>query len=274
MGKFATSWALTKASLQVVRQDKELLWLPVLSVLASIATFLLVSGVGLGLALIPGVRGDPLAFAWLAVVYLALAFVQVYFAAAVMEGAHQRLTGGDPTVNSAMRAAWAKKGRIFAWSVVVATVNLILSLLRERGGGAGRVAAAVGSIAWTIATYFVLPVILFENLGVGGSMDRSRQLLKKSWGESIIGSSGIGLVFGLCIFAIILLVALVVMTAGPLVGLPLVVLAFVAILVLASLSFVVQGVYRTALYRYATTGQAGGPFTPEQMVGAFTTRKA
>src|SRR5437868_13639536 len=53
MGRFARSWDLTKTSLRVVRSNKSLLWMPILSGIASIAVLLLVSGVGAALGIVP-----------------------------------------------------------------------------------------------------------------------------------------------------------------------------------------------------------------------------
>jgi hypothetical protein len=33
---------------------------------------------------------------------------------------------------------------------------------------------------------------------------------------------------------------------------------------------VLEGIYKAALYRYATTGQVGGAFQPDQLAAAFT----
>src|SRR6185503_19916712 len=114
MGRFARSWDLFKTSLSVVRQDKELLWMPVLSGLASLVSIAAVLGVGLGSGIWPhttnadGTANVP-GLLLAALLYVILAFVALFFNAAVVAGATERLNGGDPTVCSALRAAWAKK---------------------------------------------------------------------------------------------------------------------------------------------------------------------
>ncbi len=279
MGKLANSWALTKASLAVVRKDKELLWLPVLSLAATVASFLLVVGIGFSVPHLYFTAMDaqgnggtftPMGIAASAVLYFLLAFVQVFFAAAILAGAHERLSGGDPTVGSSVRAAWKRLGRLLAWSFVVATVNLLLQMLRERGGAAGKVGSAFGSLAWNLLTFFVLPVLLFEEVGVGAAFGRSGALFKKTWGETVLGTGGIGAVFALAFFLIVLLVMLpITFVQSPFIGLPLVGAGIAALAILVTLGIVVQGVYKAALYRFATTGQGGAGFTPQQLGGAF-----
>ncbi|MEI8241604.1 MAG: DUF6159 family protein, partial [Actinomycetota bacterium] len=83
-----------------------------------------------------------------------------------------------------------------------ATVGLVLQLLRERGGIAGVILAALGGMAWNIITFLVIPVLVVEGVGPVSAIKRSAGLLKKTWGEQIIGTAGIGLVFGLLGFAV------------------------------------------------------------------------
>jgi hypothetical protein len=278
MGRFANSWALTKASLRVVAQDKELLVLPVLSFLASVVAFLCVAGIWFGAHLVPATRlanGQVnlpallLAFA----TYLVLAFIQVFFGAAVVAGASERLSGGDPTLGSCLRAASRKAGRLFVWSIFVAVVNIVLQQLRERGGVAGRVAASFGSLAWNLVTFFMIPVLMFEDAPVMKSVGRSGSLFKTTWGETVIGTGGVGLVFGLLIMALLLigffLVQPLLLAGGWLAALPVIAVVVVGIVLLATLQSVLGGVYKAALYRYATTGQTPPGFAPQQVQGAF-----
>jgi hypothetical protein len=281
MGRFANSWELTKTSFRVASQDKELMLLPVLSFLAGILSFALVAGIGFSAGLFPKITDATghlrLGAAGLMVVlYFLLAFVQTYFAAAVVAGASERLAGGNPTIGSSLRAANRRLGRLLGWSAISATVSIVLQIVRERGGLAGRIAAGLGNLAWQLATYFVIPILLFEEVGLAPSIGRSGSLFKKTWGEQVIGTGGVGLVFGLAfmllIFVGVLLVQAVVTAGGPsgglLAALPIIVVFVGLGIALTALQAVIQGVYKAALYRFATTGQAMG-FTTEQLQGSF-----
>jgi hypothetical protein len=281
MGRFARSWDLFKTSLSVVRQDKELLWMPVLSALASLVAVLAIAGVGLGSGVWPqttnpdgttNLPGAALAF----VLYIILAFVTLFFNAAVVAGATERLKGGDPTMGSALGAAWKKAGRLFLWSIVVATVNVILQAIRERAGALGRILAGIGGIAWNLATFFMVPILVFEDEHLGRSVKRSAGLFKQTWGETVIGQAGLGLA-GMVFTVAAVLVGLLALfllaplgVAGLVAGIAVLVLGVVLVMALFS---VLDGVYKAALYRYATTGVAAGGFQAEQLGGAFE-RKA
>ncbi|MES2154474.1 MAG: DUF6159 family protein [bacterium] len=282
MGRFANSWELTKTSFKVASADKELLILPVLSLLAMVASFALVIGVAARYHLLGPITNEqtgdvaPLQLALAAFLYLSLAFIQTFFAAAVVAGAMERLSGGNPTLGSALKAASRKAGRILVWSAVLATVNILLQMLRERGGMAGRIVAGLGNMAWSLATYFMVPVLLFEEVPMVGSVGRSGALFKKTWGEQVIGNGGVGLVFGL---VFMLLAMLGYALAAPLIqardwlGAVPIIAVFVTLgLVVLAIQAVVQGVYKAALYRFATTGTTAAGFTTEQLSGAYQVR--
>jgi hypothetical protein len=282
MSRFGNSWELTKTSFRVARQDKELMVLPILSFLAMAASFALVMGIAWKANILPQITdaqtGDiqPVQLLLVAALYLVLAFVQTFFAAAIVAGAMQRLQGGNPTLGSALSAAGKKIGPILAWSAVLATANVVFQLLREKGGLAGKIVASLGSIAWNLATYFMIPVLLFETEPMTKSLGRSGSLFKKTWGEQVIGNGGVGLVFGIAMFVIgvvgFFLVQPLLLSGRFLTALPIIVTVVAIIAIIACLQAVVQGVYKAALYRFATTGQADGGFSAEQLTSAYTAK--
>lgn len=280
MGRFARSWDLFKTSLKVVQQDKELLWMPILGAIASIVSIAAITGVGFvsgvwpetqaadGSANVPGIL---LAFA----LYIILAFITLFSNAAVVAGASERLAGGDPTVSSCLRAAGRKAGKLLGWAVVVATVNVILQAIRERNGVVGQILAGLAGTAWNLATYFMVPILMFEDEGMGGSLKRSGGLFKKTWGETVIAQGGLGLAgMALTVVAVLagLLVLFVLSMLGPVGFVAGIALLVVAVLGVATLMSVVQGVYKAALYRFATTHQVAPGFNEAQLGGAFVPR--
>lgn len=264
MGRLATSWNLTKESWTVVKQDKELLWMPVLSFLATLVSIGLVGGLMFVAtpALFVDGTWDILNTVLSAVMYLVLAFVGVYFHAATVAAAHERLSGGDPTVGSGLRAANQHLGKLFLWSIMVATVNIILQAIRERGGPLGQIAAGIAGAAWNLATFFVVPNLLFTENGVKDSLGASGRLFKQRWGETVAGHIGIGLAMGLLSLLALLLGGGLTIALGMGLGLAgwIVggVLTGLTLIVLSLVGTVLAAVFKTALYRYAQTGNAAG----------------
>ncbi len=269
MGRLARSWDLFKTSFSVIKQDKELLWMPVLSFVASILAIGGVIGIGFTAGLFAfatqseaAIEGSFYVVSF--ILYILLAFVQVYFHAATVAGANERLAGGDPTVGSCLAAANKHIGRLFLWSIVVATVNIVLQIIRERSPAIGRIIAGILGTAWNLATYFVVPILIFEHHGIGASLKGSGGYFKKTWGESIAGEVGIGFIGGVVSFLIIIVTLLLAFAgfsmAGVIGGLIAIGVGVLALIVSSIIFTVAAAVYKTALYRYASQGEAGGPF--------------
>lgn len=289
MGRFARSWELTKASYAVLKQDKELLWMPVLAFAASVIAVMGVLGIGFAARIFPQVTTNeglrPAALALAFTYYVALAFIALFFNAAVVAAATERFNGGDPTVRSALRAAWAKKGKIFLWSLVVATVNVLLQMLREAANRAGNQAGAIigsllvslGASAFNLATAFMVPVLLFEDKGIGASVKSSVGIVRRHWGETVIANVGLGLVQFVAMLLVGILGFFLVGTAfqaSLLLGIVALVAVVAALALIAAFFSVLSGVYRAALYRFATTNAPPPGFDAQQLGGAFTPKAA
>src|SRR5688572_3675796 len=75
------------------------------------------------------------AYARLFVFYVCTYFIVVFFNASLICSVHLRLTGENPTLMDGMRAAWARKGEIFRWVLLAATVGMILNTLKKQSQG-------------------------------------------------------------------------------------------------------------------------------------------
>ena len=89
---------LAKQSWEVLKADKELLALPIMSFIASaiVAASFVVPMFFIGEE--PGAIGYVVMF----LMYVALAFVTIYFNTALVSAADERLQGGDPTIATAL----------------------------------------------------------------------------------------------------------------------------------------------------------------------------
>ncbi len=274
MGRISASIELIKSSWRVLKADKELLVLPVMSGIASVivaASFLapILATEDLG----PETESlSPIGWVLLFLMYVALAYVTIFFNAALVSAAHERLGGGDPTLGSALRSAASRAGRILPWAIVSATVSVILRSIEERAGVVGRIVVGLVGMAWAVVTFLVLPIIVIEGAGVGQAVKKSAGLFKQTWGENVAARVGFGLIgflAGLPAFAVIALGVYAggaAFAAGLVVG----VLWIIAVtVVLAALNVIFQ----TALYHYAVgDGHAGAYFSPEIMRSAFASK--
>jgi hypothetical protein len=277
MRRITNSIALAKSSWGVLKTDKELALIPVLSVLATLAVMALFGGAAY-FSLTekitqPGnsttVQATPLTYVVGAVGYLVVTFVVTYFAAVLVSGAHQRLTGGNPTLGSAFAQASSRLGPILMWSLLTGTVGLILQAIRSRAGFLGQIVVNLLGMAWEIVTWLAVPVVVVEGTGAIDSLKRSASLFKRTWGENLIAQAGFG-VLGLLLMIPALVIALLVGVAIPVVGIGLAALWVAVVSVVLS---ALNGIFRTALYMYAAGEPTPAAFSQEQLESAFAPKK-
>lgn len=283
MGRIGRSWELVKQSFAILKSDKELALLPVASGISCllVSSMILLGG---GLTFWPQIRiataagipwrPDPTAL-WpiIFVFYLVNYFVIVFFNVALISAASERLAGRPATLRGGLSKAWERKGKVLQWAFLAATVGVILKMIEERVGLLGRLITKLIGVAWTLAAYFVAPVLTFEDLGPVEALKRSARLFRETWGESVVSRFSIGIIFTLLAFAGIglwVVVMIVGGVAGLMVGGALLLLYLVALGVVSS---AVQGIFTAALYRYATTKAVPAGFAPENFSMAWTPKK-
>lgn len=274
-GTFSRSMEIFRESLGVLKKDKELVLFPIIS---SLVMLLLTATFFIPVFFISGIRNgefdsaNPLYYVLLFIFYLVGYFVVVFFNTGLIACAQIRLSGGDPTFSDGMRYAAANLGKIAGWALISATVGMILQAIRERGGIIGKIAAGIFGLAWNLLTFFVIPVMIFEQLGVIQSIKKSAELFKRTWGENVVLRFSLGLVmflFGLVgvvpiILAAVTKSAVVIAVVGAVV-----LLYWFALGIIGS---ALNGIFSTALYNYATTGTVPAPFSPEVIAGAFESK--
>ena len=272
MERIRRSWALAKASWAVLRADRELVVFPLISFFGLVAVLILyalpLALVGLDLD-----RGQltPAGYVLTALLYVAAYTVTFFFQTALVGSAMIRLNGGDPTVSDGIKAASSRLPAIVGYAIIAATVGMILRFISERAGFLGAIVAGIIGFAWSVATFLVVPVLVVEGVGPIEAVKRSGAMLRKTWGEQLVGGFGIGLVFSLIMFVVVIIGATLIVGLAAvssslmIVGIIALVLAVGAI---ALVSSALSGIYTAAVYRYATTGEAG-QFGTETLAGAF-----
>ncbi|HET9049473.1 MAG TPA: DUF6159 family protein [Chiayiivirga sp.] len=278
--RLSRSWSLIKASAGVLAKDKELLVFPLLS---SICTLIVAAAFALpmlGLGALDGLRsGTGLQMQmWVYLAAFAFYLVQYtvifYFNTALVGAAMIRFDGGDPRLSDGLRIANSRFVPILGYAAIAATVGMILRAVQERSGAIGRAIAGFLGVAWTVASFLVVPVLVSRNIGPIDAVKESALLLKKTWGENLIGQGGVGLVFGLLyvLLAIVGVAAIVgaAMTGkGIFIGI-VVAIVIIAFLVMGLIQAALSGIYSAALYRYASGENASAGFSPHLLGNAFS----
>jgi hypothetical protein len=199
---------------------------------------------------------------------MALSIVTVFFTGALVAGAHERLSGGDPTVSSSMRRAMSRISGLVPWAILTATVGMILRALRERAGFLGNIISAIGGIAWEVASFLTIPAIMIDDLGAIDSLKKSGSLLRETWGENLAARVGFGLLGMVAVIPAVIVVALAGSVGGPLL-IAGVIIAVIYLAVVFSTITAMSAIFQTALYLYATSGQVPADFADSNLRDSF-----
>jgi hypothetical protein len=280
--RFATSFALARSSWQVLRTDKKLIIFPILS---GIGCLFVMAGFALPFVAQPhlldflndkgnGVHPPPWVYIVAFAYYFCSYFVVVFFNAALISCALVRFNGGTPTLADGLGAAASRLPQILAWALVSATIGVILKVVENAHEKAGAFIAAILGTAWTVITFFVVPVLVVERVGPIEAVKRSMSILKHTWGEAVIGNMGIGFFvfllalpgFALAVFGVFALQASV-----PL-GVAILLVAVLYFAIWSAVGPALNGIFLGALYQYAANGQIPYGFDRSEMTRAFRTK--
>jgi hypothetical protein len=263
---------LVKTSWSILMENKKLLVFPVLSglvtmfVILTLVLPLIITGIFMGLTN----SGSGLFLVILFAFYAASYGVVIFFNTALISCVNAYLNGREMTVGEGLASASRRLPSILAWALISATVGIILHLIEKRAGILGRIATSFIGIVWSLATFFVVPVLILENKGVADSVKESASLIKKTWGESIVGSASIILVF-VVIGVVAFVGVLATLAFGNMIVFGSALILFLLLLVvLAVIAAAMQGIFVTALYTYARTGTIPSAFSRDLIQQAFT----
>ncbi|MCF7810216.1 DUF6159 family protein [bacterium] len=262
MGKISRTFELMRASWEVLKKDKEMLIFPLISGVCCLLIF--------ASFIYPLYTGGHLQnsndkefgnYFVFFIYYFCNYFVMIFFNAAIVACAKIRMDGGDPTVSDGLKAAASRITSIAGWALVSATVGMILRMIEERSNIVGSIVASLIGLAWTVVSFLVIPVLIIENKGPIESLKESTRLLKKTWGEQLIGNFSFGLVFFLLAIPAFLLILLTVFAGGGMsvlffsIG-----IAVLYLILLALVQSTLQAIFQTALYLHVSKGKTAVGF--------------
>ena len=275
-GRKVTGGELLHVAWELVQRDRALLVLPVLAFLTSLAALSIVL-TPIGLA--AWHSGDVAAFAGTAHVvvgWLLLTLstaITVYFQAALVVIVNAMLDGRTVTLGEALRTATSRLPQILLWAVIAATVGTLLRLVGERGV-AGVIVRVLGGLAWAIASFFVVPILVVEQVSPFDALRRSTTLITHTWGKALRAGIRFGLVqigVTLAIVAFFGLGVLVWPTSVAL-AMMMLVLAVVAMVAASVVFATLAQTLNTVLYRYAAGLPVPG-IDQSLLAGAIATKR-
>lgn len=278
------SWQLVKASWAILQSDKELIWFPIISgivtILISIVMF--IPSIAVSITLFSSGASENVSqvvgFVGLFIFYLVTYTITIYFNTALIGAAMIRLDGGDPSMKDGFEIANSRLGKIVGFAAISATVGIVIRFLQERGGILGNIVAWLGGMAWNLATFLVIPVLVVHDIGPIDAIKKSTSMLRQTWGEQITGNFSIGGIFFLFYLAVVIVGGgLIFMVVSATESIAMVIgvisLVVIAMIIIGVIQGALSGIYQAALYRYAESGVTPDNFDISLIQGAFKEKK-
>lgn len=278
--RVARTQAIMSASWQILREDKTLLFLPI----ASSACLMLLTAsfaVPVILGTLTGasvsedfLQNESWSYVSMFLFYVVTYGIAIFFNAALAICVLRKLEGKQATILDGLREALSCFPQILGWALVSATIGVILTAIERRTGFVGSMVARALGLAWSVATFLVVPVLVAERKGPVDAIQESVQLLRRTWGEDLLSGLGFGL---LSFFWAIPGVLAFIIGAGMIVSHP---ILAIAIMVLAILYFPLLGlvlstmstIFDVVLYRYARAGTIAPGFDRELLQTTFVAK--
>ncbi len=286
MNVFSRSWSITKLTFGVINKDRELIWFALLS--------FIFSSLFAAIMIVPSILPDFLnmvetreeiqlevyQYIIIFITYFGIAWIATFFNVCVVYTTKIRFEGGNATFSESIKFAFSKAALITKWSLLAASVGLLLrildnfaSRLPKVGEIIVRILISLLGMTWSIITIFVVPVLVYEGLGPVDAIKKSTAILKRTWGESLVRSLGLGL---MQFFAFIVAfgtgvgLAIILSNAFDITGTIIGFVILFALLLMVGLIFnVANMIFNTALYIYGDRQIVAEGFDEQVLDRAF-----
>lgn len=269
-GRVSRGLRLVGAGFTMARDEPGLMMVPVVAFLLQLVIFGAVA-----LVLLPTLRSMNAnegqsahlsAGQWLVMVVagILVMFVSVVSHATIIARVMARFHGQSVTNAQAARAALTKTPQLMAWAFINYVVISILRGISNRGI-LGVIVGTLLRAGWLLASFFVVPVILFEDKGAVSAIKRSVELCRSRWGESIVGNGALGLIGFVAVLLDVLVAVILGLVFAP-VGIAVGVIGLAVILLIMT---VATAAFNAALYWYAVTDQSPGQYSVGDLQAAY-----
>ncbi len=273
--RVSNGWKLGMTSLKVIRDNKQLLAFPIISSIALLIVTMSFFGGGYLLfgESFESFDGDitPIQGILMFAFYFVNYFIIIFFNMALIHCARLYFQGESPTVSDGISFSQSRISSIASWAFLAATVGLILKAIENIHEGLGALVSSLLGAMWGIMTFFVVPVIAYENVGPVDAVKRSGSIIKEKWGESLGANVGIGIIGFVGFIVVALPVGILFFMINPILGIVMGILTAVLITVTMSAA---QTVFLAAVYHHVTGEQVAiQPFDSQILDDVFVQRK-
>jgi hypothetical protein len=214
------------------------------------------------------------------VLYFFFMFMATFFNVAFYHEIIDALNGQPVGIIKGFAFAASRVQAIFLWSFMAGLVGYLIKQIEQRVGFLGKILVNLIGLAWSVAAVFSIPVLICEKdvTNPFTVLKSSAMTLKKTWGETLIGFTGLTvgtfIVIFLSFFAMFAGLFLSSALSSSALGATVFLGWMFFVFTFAYLSSVASNIYQCALYLFASTGQVPSGFNREMMDLAWVHKKA
>lgn len=222
---------------------------------------------------------SPQAYAFGVIFYFLSMFLATFFNVAFTHEIFNALEGKPVSVSEGLQFAGTKVKPILMWTLFAGLVGMLIRSLEEKFGVFGRFVVKGIGLAWSVASVFVIPVLVMEEHPDNpiGVVRQSAGVIRKTWGEALAGYAGLQMGGIIVVFASFAMLGAAVWlgVAQQQLGAMLATIGvwFVGICAFSYAMSVASQIYLCVLYRYATSGSVPQGYTPEMLTMAWRPKK-
>ncbi len=266
-------YSFAVASLRIIKQEPGMVTIAVIMVVVN-TLIMTVATLALFFS-IPLFLGTPVVVMmslWVATM-LVLTIVSIPASAMITYRTMQHLRGGHVGNLKSFLVVMKRIVPLTIWGLLSISVGMVITFLEMIFSFLQILSVIFGlayGVTWSVATFFMVPVILFEGLKPTKAIGRSARIARDHWGTGLVGvgflSTVLVPVYFLVIVVSILFSAIHLKILAEL-------LWFLAVFATVIMVALVNPVFTTVLYFYAATGQVPAGFKVEDLHGAFRRRR-
>ncbi len=273
---FANGFLFLRFAVNFLRKNKDLIVFPIISLVASM--LIIVFCLGFGFAFIEPLKqlenvGLILGIVFLFIAYFCLAFIVLFFNASLFACTLLRLQGREASLKDGMKIAFQRKKSLFSWCTLSASVGVAIQGLENLNSMVADILSLIIGLSWGIASYFIIPILLLEDVGPFQALKLGFKVFGKGWRKTI----AVNFILSLIMIAIIGLISLAVYYSPDLnvvameIGVVLLVLSWLSIIIIRGVfsCIVTSGLYLTIVKKQELAG-----LDQRLIESAFTAKKA
>lgn len=278
--RVARTQTIMSAARQILWEDKTLLLLPI----ASSACLMLLTASFAVPAILGALTGasasdelsqsGSLSYVAMFLFYVVTYGVAIFFNASLAICVLRKLEGKQATILEGLREALSCFPQILGWAMVSATVGVVLKAIERRSGIVGNMVARMLGLAWSVATFLVVPVLVAERKGPLEAVQASVQLIRRTWGEDLLAGLGFGLLYFFWavpdVFALIIGAGMI--ASHPILAIAIMVLSILYFPLLGLVLSTMSTIFGVVLYRYARFGTIIPGFDRDLLEATFVTK--